>query len=154
MLSKEALHSMDYWFDGTMMYSGDADLFLRIAKEWDLLYMHEITAKYREHGSSLSATCIETLLKENEKILSHLIDCYDNFINDYSHEIFKFRSRAKRAVVMAKWKYIDGKSARHMITWELLTSPVISLLYILSFFPFRVVRRASRFIPLKKYFQN
>ncbi len=144
-ISREALNSQDYWFDESMLYSGDADLFLRIAHDWDVLYLPEVTVLYREHGSSLSATRIEVLPGENEKILTNLSKRYDGFMNNYKFEISKFRVRAQCSIGIAKWKYAGGKEARKVIIKNLSLSRAFVLLYFMSFLPFKMVNYAKNF---------
>lgn len=139
MISRDALNSLDYWFDESMLYSGDADLFLRIAHDWDILYIHKILARYREHGSSLSATRIEEIVNENEKILVNLSERCEGFMNNYKYEISKFRLKAILSVAMSKWKYTGGVEARKVIGKKLSSSWLLGLLYILSFLPYKIV---------------
>lgn len=139
MISREALNSLNYWFDGTMLYSGDADLFLRIAYDWDILYIPEILAIYREHSSSLSATRIEEIVPENEKILINLSKRYDDFMNNYKNEISRFRFRSQLSVVIAKWKYVNGAEARKIIGKNLPLSWLFGFSYIMSFLPYKIV---------------
>ena len=139
MIPRIVLNNLDYWFDESMLYSGDADLFLRIAYDWDILYMPQILAQYREHGTSLSATRIEKIVAENEKALINLSKRSNDFMNNYKLEISRFRFRAQLSVVVAKWKYISGVEARKAIGKKLSSSWLLGLLYILSFLPYKIV---------------
>lgn len=139
MISRIVLNNLDYWFDESMLYSGDADLFLRIAYDWDILYMPQILAQYREHGASLSATRIEKIVAENEKILINLSKRNNVFMNNYKSEISRFRFRAQLSVVVAKWKYASGVEARKVIGKKLSSSWLLGMLYILSFLPYKIV---------------
>ena len=144
MISREALDALDVWFDKSMLYSGDADMFLRIAKEYDILYLPQISARYREHGTSLSATQIDVLLHEHERILKNLTQRFDGFMDLYPYEVDQFRINALLAIINAKWKYVNGREARKSITGHLTVSFIFPILYVLSFLPYRVVQYMKR----------
>ena len=144
MITREVLDYLDEWFDESMLFSGDADMFLRIAKEYDILYLPQISARYREHGTSLSATRVEVLLHENERILENLSQRYDGFMDHYQCEVAQFRINALLAIINAKWKYVSGREARKSITGHLTVSCIFPILYVLSFLPYRVVQYMKR----------
>ena len=52
-----------------MTNSGDADLFLRIAHDWNVFYVPAVTAIYREHGGSYTVALVDILQAEHEYIL-------------------------------------------------------------------------------------
>lgn len=139
MISRATLNSLNYWFDRSMLYSGDADLFLRIAHDWDVLYLPQILAQYREHGSSLSATRIEKIIDENEKIIINLSERYDDFMNQYKHEISKLRLKAALSVIIAKWKYSRRAEARKYIVKYCSKSLFLLMLFPLTFLPFKFI---------------
>ena len=140
MISRDALNSLDYWFDNSMFISGDADLFLRIAYKWDILYLPYVTAQYREHGSSATATRIEALISEHEKVIRNLSERINSFMEEYKYEISRYRVRSQLSVIIAKWKYASGKEARRFIVKNLSSSRLFLLLYIVSFLPLKTVR--------------
>ena len=140
MISRDALNSLDYWFDNSMFFSGDADLFLRISYKWDVLYLPNITTQYREHGTSATATRIEALISENEKIIHNLSERINSFMEEYKYEISRYRVRSQLSVIIAKWKYAGGKEARRAIAKNLSSSRLFLLLYIVSFLPLKTVR--------------
>ena len=137
MISAEALTSVGYCFDESMLFSGDADLFLRIAHDWELLYMPDITARYREHGGSLTAKKIETLIIESEKIIQNLSGKYINLNYEYRKELKSFRKRVQLSVIVAKWKYTGGEEARKTVIKNISSSNF--LLYPLTFLPYEIV---------------
>ena len=137
MISRKALCSLDRWFDDSMYISGDVDLFLRISYDWEVLYLPQILAEYREHGSSLSATRIDRIVPEWEQILTNLSNKYNRFTTDYKYEIQQFRSKALLSVAVAKWKYCNGTEARKVLKKN-LSSAFFAFLYILSILPYRI----------------
>ena len=138
MISRGALHSQDYWFDESMSISGDADLFLRISHDWEVKYLPIVMAQYREHASSLSATYIEKIISEHERILINLSKRYDGFFKNYKSEIRKFRKKTLLSIIIAKWKYVSGTEARKFIL-KSFSSGFSIFLYFFSFLPYRLV---------------
>lgn len=147
MVSMEALNSLDHWFDDSLHFSGDADLFLRIAHDWNVYYIPEITAIYREHGSSGTAKTINKLLAENNYILDKLSKIYKDFFNKYSPEIKLWKNQALLSVIIAKWKYISGAAARKVIT-ENLSSGFFLLLYMITFLPYRIISYVRKYLSI------
>lgn len=148
MITKKVLELLDYGFDESMNHAGDADLFLRIAYNWDVLYIPELTARYREHKSSETATKIDALVMENERILKNISERYNGFSFKYKHEIRSFRRKTILAVIVAKWKYSCGATARKTIVKNLFISPLFPFLYMLSFLPFRLINYIKTRIPV------
>ena len=139
MISRDALEGLDYWFDESMMIAGDADMFLRIAYRWELLYIPEVTACYREHGSSLTATRIESLPEETEEIIRNLTREYNDIPAKYSRDIKAYKRRTRLAVVVAKLKYVGGSEARKAILRNIKSPGYFLLMYILTFLPYKLI---------------
>ncbi|MCP4265477.1 MAG: glycosyltransferase [Candidatus Brocadiaceae bacterium] len=141
MVSRSILRNLDYIFDESMNSCGDADLFLRIAYDWEVLYLPEITAQYREHEGSISASeKVEALIRENEKVLRNLEEAHDGFLERYEMESKRFIEKTRLAVVLAIWKYADGLAARKAIVKHMRFSFMSTSLFLLTlFFPFRIV---------------
>jgi glycosyltransferase involved in cell wall biosynthesis len=139
MISSEVMNSLDRWFDNSLNVSGDADLFLRIGHDWNVYYLPEVTAIYREHDSSLTADKIDSLPMEQELILCKFSEIYENFWNDYKKEISDMRKRAQLSVILFKWKAKRNADARKIALKNITSSYIFTILYFLSFFPFSIV---------------
>jgi hypothetical protein len=139
MISRESLQGLNYWFDESMMIAGDADMFLRIAYRWELLYIPEVTASYRAHGSSLTARRIESLPEETENIIKNLTAEYNEIPVKYNRDIEAYRRRAKFAVVVAKLKYGGGSEARKAIIKYIESPGLFLLMYTLTFLPYNLI---------------
>ncbi|MFC1585334.1 glycosyltransferase family 2 protein [Fibrobacterota bacterium] len=139
MISRQVLDGLSCWFDDGMQYSGDADLFLRIAYDWEVGYIPAVTARYREHGGSLSAQKIENILKESPVILRKFAEEHKNFNFDHKKEIKSFKRKVILAVVMAKWKYSNGTEVRKAIREIIPLSALSIVIYFLSYLPYRLI---------------
>lgn len=139
MISRKVLELLNYWFDESMNHAGDADLFLRIAYNWEVLYIPEVTARYREHKSSETATKIEALLIENEKVLKNISERYHDFQSKYKYEIKGFKRKTRLSVIIAKWKYSSGAEARKYIVKHCSNSLFFFILLPFTFLPFKFI---------------
>lgn len=137
MIRREVLNSLDRMFDSSMMISGDADLFLRIAHGCEVAYLPETTAVYREHRLNYSTRLIDNMIGENERVLENLDRVHADFFQTYGKEIASFRRRAQLGVFLLLWKSCRNTEARKMISSKIASHPLFPLLYLLSFFPFR-----------------
>ena len=134
IISKHVLESLRHWFDDSLNFSGDADLFLRIAHDWNVFYLPEVTAIYREHDESFTSTKISYILIENEYILNKLSNIYEGFWKEYETEIKAFRKWAQVSVIISKWKAKRNREARYVAFKNITSSGIFILLYLVSFF--------------------
>ena len=141
IISKHVLESLRHWFDDSLNFSGDADLFLRIAHDWNVFYLPEVTAIYREHDESFTSTKISYIPIENEYILNKLSNIYEGFWKEYETEIKAFRKWAQVSVIISKWKAKRNREARYVAFKNITSSGIFILLYLVSFFSFHVVNR-------------
>lgn len=127
-------------FDETMTVSGDADLFLRICHDWEAIYCPEVTARYREHGESLTSKRPELFLCEGDEILRRLSTLYPGFLTEYAGELVGFRATRHKAYVFGLWRAGDRARARSL-AWQYMRSTTSMVtLWLLSFVPYPLVR--------------
>jgi len=139
VISRTALYSLGEWFDGSLNHSGDTDLFLRIAYNWNVKYIPVATAKYREHGGNRSLKFAEDIPAELEYIIGKLAGLYNNFRKEYELELIELRMRLQKGLAAAKWKSGKGSESRKLALQHLMSMRPFVLLYLLSFFPYRTV---------------
>lgn len=139
MISADVLSKENIIFNETMNYSGDSDLFLKIAYKYKVLYLSEITVQYREHAGSLTAdkNKIEKMFTEGETIIDNLQKRDNAFNIKYASEIDSFRRRKLLSIVVAKWKFTNGKEARKVIVDKNSTYNIF--LYFLTFLPYSYI---------------
>lgn len=139
MISKEVLDSLGEWFDNSLNFAGDTDLFLRIAHDWKIKYLPIATARYREHGENLSLKFSENIPVEIEYIIRKFSELYKNFLNEYAVEIADLRIRLQKGLVVSKWKRGENSYARRLVFKHLSGMRYFILLSLLLFFPYRTI---------------
>ena len=139
MISRKVLDSMDEWFDSSLNLAGDADLFLRIAHEWNIKYLPRVTAVYRKHGENLSLKCAESVPVEIEYIIGKFSKLYKDFGKEYEMEIIDLRMRAQKGLIVSKWKSGKNWEARRLALRHLRAMCPFVLVWLLSFFPYKVI---------------
>lgn len=139
VISKAALYSLGEWFDSSLNHSGDTDLFLRLAHNWNVKYIPAATAKYREHGENRSLKYAEDIPVELEYIIGKLARLYRDFRKEYEMELIELRMRLQKGLAVAKWKSEKGRESRKLALKHLASVPSFVLVYFLSFFPYNAV---------------
>lgn len=146
MISKEALESLDHWFDESLNISGDCDLFLRIARDWNVLYIPVVTAVYREHGENRHLANEDIIPVEKEYIIKKLSKLDIKFTREYRMEIVRYRMRTQRSFLISMWKNGENEDVRRFVLSLLSFSGWFILLYVLSFFPKKLVSYLRKYI--------
>lgn len=125
-------------YNSKYRYAADYDLFLRLSKENDFVYINKILANYRIHSNNLSHLVNRNLdmFKEGFEI------CNDNFENDKkSNYLLKFIefSSCINAIFYMGLKYNSGKLTREMLNClsdyrpNVKINPFYFVLYLFSF---------------------
>lgn len=139
MVSRAVIYSLSEQFDSSLNFAGDVDLFLRIAHDWDVKYLPLVTARYREHGANLSLKYAEEIPVELEAIIAKFSKLYKNFSSEYRTEIIDLRMRAQKGLIVSKWKLGKNSEARLMVLQYLAGMKPFVFLYLLLFFPYRMM---------------
>jgi glycosyltransferase involved in cell wall biosynthesis len=148
MVFKEALDSLDHRFDESLNVPGDCDLFMRIARTWDVIYLPAPTAIYREHGENIHLSKQDIIPGEMEFILNKLskMNKEKEFAKEYRFEIAKYRMRIQRSLLISMWKNGETEDLRRIVLGVLTFSGWFVLLYILSFFPLRLLSYLRKYV--------
>ena len=156
MVSKQAVDSLVEWFDDSLNFAGDTDLFLRIAHDWKVKYLPIATARYREHGENLSLKYSESIPVEIEYVIKKFSGLYKNFLNEYAMEIADLRIRLQKGLVVSKWKRGENSYARRLVFKHLSGMRYLILLSVLLFFPYRTISffRNKILLPVVKLYQT
>ena len=139
VISRTALESLNEWFDDSLNLAGDTDLFLRIAHDWDVKYLPVVTARCREHGENLSLKLAEDVPVEVEYIIGKFSNLYKDFIREYDPELIELRMRLRKGLAVSKWKSGQNSEARSLIIRHLRAMYPFVLVWLLSFFPYKVM---------------
>lgn len=150
MVARRALDSLRDGFDESLHMSGDTDLFLRIAHDWNVAYVPQVTALYREHGENMTVLRRELGLVENDYIVSKLSRLYDGFRRDYQAELIAFSARAHKGFVFNTWRSGRSREARGLARRYLSTARAMFALYLLSFVPVKLATNTMVYAWLRR----
>lgn len=139
IISRASLDASGGQFDESLKLCGDTDLFLRIAHDWDIKYLHLATARYREHGENLFLKCADDFPVELEYIINKLSSLYEDFNKNYEMEIIELRMRLQKGLAVSKWKSGNSQESRRLLFKHLLCVRSFILLYLLSFFSYNLI---------------
>jgi glycosyltransferase involved in cell wall biosynthesis len=132
------------WFDPRFNVAEEADLFIRIAHDWQLDYVPSALAKWRIHPQSWTWTKGHLLAHELTLMLEKYEALYENFAIVYGKEITQMRARIAYYEALEDWKRGSTPGARRRIRPYLRTSPRLLVPYVFSFLPFPVYHSLMR----------
>ena len=135
-------------FDEEMKVAGDADLFLRVCQRSKVGYVHAITARYREHGASVTNTRPEYFLADADAILRGLRGRDPGFDFTYGPEITAFWLQRRKAFMIGTWRKGDARSVRRHLWSYCREIPVLLALFVASYFPSGLLWKLRRRNPL------
>jgi glycosyltransferase involved in cell wall biosynthesis len=144
VIRRATLRGLAEWFDSRFNLAEEADLFIRIAHDWNADYVPRALAKWRIHPQSWTWTRGHLLAKELSLMLEKYEALYENFDSAYGTEITRMRARIAYYEALEDWKHGRNGQARRRIRSYLRTSPRLFLPYIFSFLPFPVYETLLR----------
>ena len=163
MVSRAALASLTEdpsawnggWFDETLNVCEEADVFYRIAHDWELDYVDAPYTRWRVHGSSTTFRKFAQFARETRYILEKQRKLYPGF--DVQHagivELLKTRSTFEEGVAL--WHEGRGAEARRVIAPYRKSGRKFMALWILSYFPNTVFDLAAKvYFALPKIFHS
>ena len=86
VIKRDALDRINLWFDERFTMVEDADLFMRIAHDYEVAYIDEPLAKWRMHNKSWSNIQKEQFPEELKMMMEKFSALYDNFEENYPKE--------------------------------------------------------------------
>lgn len=149
VLRRQALDSLDEWFDIRFDIIEEADLFTRIAYKWDIDYVDEPLAKWRMHLSSFTFSRKELFPQEKELMLSKFCKTYNGFKEEYKNEINIIKSQIAIEYATMDWENGEKTKARKRLMPYLKLSRKCKLIYLLTFFPFMFYRQLYKLMGIK-----
>lgn len=149
VLRRKALDSLDEWFDIRFDIIEEADLFTRIAYDWDIGYVDEPLAKWRMHLSSFTFSKKELFPKEKELMLEKFRKIYSGFEKKYKSEINIIKSQIALDYAILDWENGDKILARKRLMPYLELSRKCKLIYLLTFLPFTFYRQIYKLTGIK-----
>ncbi len=124
----------------------DADLFCRIAYDWEIQCVNSPLAKIRIHDKQDSINHQDWFYKEWERNL----DVYDKLIPDFKTKYYNERITLLRYIAFTKAKYFwstnNIKDAKKLIRPYILKNRKAFILFILFIFPEKITRKIFHFL--------
>lgn len=144
IIRRTCLDRLSEWFDSRFNMVGDADLFLRIAYNWELDYVDKPLAIWRIHDDSMTWNKIGLFGKEWKLILDKYQNLFDSFNSRYHTEIEKVKALSAYYEAMEEWKNNNRSKVRAIVLPHIIKKPKLLFVYLLSVFPFKQYTRLLR----------
>ena len=142
MIRREALESLDQWFDGNLSLCEEADVFYRIAKNWKLDFADEPLTGWRVHGTNTTFQNFDKFADETLCIVHKLMRLYPDFDKTYADVVTLLTERAMFQKAVSQWQIGNGRQARKLLH-RIAPSRKICLFWIASWFPGSCFRMLS-----------
>ena len=138
LIRKEAFDSLDTFFDGRLIMSGDYDAYLRISYGWKVDYVDKPLARYRVHRNSKSWRDGRKLVTvEIDLMMDNLRKTVDEFEKNYPEEIRLLKRRRDVQLSLLDWENGDKKKARTRLHVYVRDSIAYLALYLLTYLSYR-----------------
>ncbi|MCL1985386.1 MAG: glycosyltransferase [Betaproteobacteria bacterium] len=135
MLRTQALHSLDHWFDESLQLCEEADLFYRIAHDWELDYVDAPLTRWRVHGANTTFKKFGQFAQETLYILDKHRRMYPSYEEEHGNLVELLTRRAAFQQGVALWSDGRGTEARAAITPYASRSIKFRLFQIVSYLP-------------------
>ncbi len=139
VIGRAVLEQEPVWFDPRFQICEESDFFTRIAYRWKLAMINEPLAKWRIHGSSWTWTKGYLSCEETAAMLSKYCEIFPNFSNKFAKQICVIEKQISIGRAKNMWKAGNSKSARKCLAPYLLKHRKAFCLFLLTFFPERLV---------------
>jgi len=145
IIRRKCLDMLSEWFDDRFHHVGDADLFLRIASDWELEYIDEPLAKWRMYEESWTWRKIGLFGTEWRMILAKYRSLFDNFDLHYKKEIKKVGAMISYFEALEQWKNDNRRKVREIVYPHIVNKPKLLFIYLMSVLPFEQFVKLLRF---------
>lgn len=149
VIRRSALDGLEEWFDPTFNVAEEADLFYRIAHDWEFDYIHEILTGWRVHSGNNTFARIGEFADETRRILQKHERLYPHYAEEYPDIVALLSRRAAFQSAVALWRDGNGSLARREIAGYPQT-PKLRAFWFISWLPgslFNAAARAYQFLP-------
>jgi len=138
LIRKQAFDSLDTFFDGRLILSGDYDAYLRISHGWKVDYVDKPLARYRVHrGSRGWRDAGKLATVEIDLMMDSLRKTVSGFEKNYSEGIRLLKRRRDIQLSLLDWESGDKKKARTRLHAYLRDSIACIILYLMTYMPYR-----------------
>lgn len=150
MIRMTALRSLSHWFDPDLSLCEEADVFYRIAKNWELDFVNAPLTRWRIHGVNTTFRKFDAFGNETSHILAKFRTLYPGFETDYPELNHLLLNRAAFQQAVALWHNGQGTAAREKLK-ECVPTRKTQLFNIVSYLPgslFDLFARAYFMLPV------
>lgn len=140
VVHKDALCEKDFY---NIKYTpvGDLDLFMRLAENYDFVYINKLLTYYRMHESNLTHKVFLEMVKQSHEVYNKHLNASKVISQDLHRKLFKFqyKNMINRAFYMGL-KYNSSSLTQNILNFlreiypELRYSPYWYLMFLSSFF--------------------
>ena len=123
------------WFDESLNVCEEADLFYRIAHDWELAHVDAPLTLWRVHGMNTTFRKFSQFADETLRILEKHCRIYPDYEKEHADLVDLLSRRAAFQHAVALWREGKGKQARELLAPFGLKSFKHRLFYAASFLP-------------------
>ena len=150
VVRRAALDSLTHWFDTELNVCEEADVFYRIAHDWEVEYVDAPLTRWRVHGGNTTFRKFGQFGDETLHILDKHRALYPNYDSEYADVVAALTRRAAFQKGVALWQKGQGAEARAMIAPYRAGSRKMQLFWWASWLPsgcFDPLSRLYFFLP-------
>lgn len=144
MVRREALDSLHEWFDESLNVCEEADLFYRIAHDWELDHVDAPLTRWRIHGANTTFRKFGQFADETLRILQKHHELYPNYATEYKDIVDLLTKRAAFQRGVALWREGHNAEARKAVAPYAASSPKYRLFYMATWLPGSCFDAAAR----------
>jgi hypothetical protein len=148
ILRKACLNNLCEMFDNRFNHVEEADLFTRIAYQWQLDCVNESLVRNRIHKNSSTFLRPELAPKETDLMLQKFIILYPEILRAYNNEIAQIRYYIQYGYALLDWKAGNNARVRERLRPYFSVNHKAKLQFLFSYFPF------SLYDVMLRYYRN
>tara|TARA_B110000008_G_C16967162_1_gene562510 strand:- start:1378 stop:2289 length:912 start_codon:yes stop_codon:yes gene_type:complete len=146
VISREALYSLNQWFDPRFEIIEEYDLFLRIAANWQLKSPLGRLTQWRWHAGSTTFTKTKLITKEKRILLRKLKEEFPTLYRENVDAVTKVRGKIIVTLALVLLRRNQSKKARALLRRSSIITKKGLFVYFASFFPYASVDKLYRFL--------
>lgn len=147
MLSRKALETIaneGNWFDERLELCEEADVFYRIAHDWELDYVNLPLTVWRVHGQNSTFRNFDKFADETLYILDKQRAAYPGYDREHGEIAQLLKERANFQKAVALWRQGKGNQARKLLVPQLNKAKKYQLFWLASFLPKSMFNTVAR----------
>ena len=144
MIRREALNGLDCWFDPVFNVAEEADLFYRIAYNWELDYVNAPLTRWRVHESNTTFKKYHQFADETRLILRKHLELYPGYAEKYPQLISLLTRRAAFQKGVALWRDGYAKAARKELSPWVAGSAKFMVFWLATWLPGKSFDKLAR----------